>query len=151
MLNLYIKSFYNVKISKTLKITNDLKGLAIFIGAVIGIIAGIMELIVAVIIGIAALNGGAVRFTGNLSIFPDALGFIVAIFLLQVVLSGIAILYGGKLKGGKGDRKHDSIILMVIGIILLIIHAGFYIGPILIILGAIAYYVKEGDISINIG
>ena len=134
-----------------MKITNDLKSLAIFIGAVIGIIAGALELIVAVIIGAASLDGGIVRATGNLSIFPEAFGFIVAIFLLQVVLSAIAILYGEKLKKGNSDRKHNSIVLIIIGIVLLIIHAGFYIGPIFIILGAIAFYVKEGDISINVG
>ena len=134
-----------------MKITNDLKGVAIFVGAVIGIIAGALELIVAVIIGAASLDGGIVRATGNLSIFPEAFGFIVAIFLLQVVLSAIAILYGEKLKKGNSDRKHNSIVLIIIGIVLLIIHAGFYIGPIFIILGAIAFYVKEGDISINVG
>ena len=106
-----------------MKITNDLKSLAIFIGAVIGIIAGALELIVAVIIGAASLNGGIVRATGNLSIFPEAFGFIVAIFLLQVVLSAIAILYGEKLKKGNSDRKHNSIVLIIIGIVLLIIHA----------------------------
>ena len=89
-----------------MKITNDLKSLAIFIGAVIGIIAGVLELIVAIIIGAASLNGGIVRVTGNLSIFPDAFGFIVAIFLLQIILSAISISYGEKLKVGNSDRKH---------------------------------------------
>ena len=134
-----------------MKITNDLKSLAIFIGSVIGIIVGVLELIVAIIIGAASLNGGIVRVTGNLSIFPDAFGFIVAIFLLQIILSAISISYGEKLKVGNSDRKHNSIVLLILGIVLLIIHAGFYIGPLFIILGAIAYYVKEGDISINIG
>ncbi len=133
-----------------MKITNDLKNLAILIGAVIGIIAGVFELIVAIIIGTASFNGGVVKVTGNISLFPAAFGFIIIVILLQVILSGISILYGQKLRSGGNERRHNSIILLIIGIVLLILHAGFLIGPIFIILGAIAYYVKEGDISINI-
>lgn len=133
-----------------MKITDDLKYLAVFIGTIITVLGALLYLAIVMAIGSMGFLSGFGTINGNITSFSSAVFLFLLLVSLQIVLALVSYLYAKKMKTNKEDRMHNSLIIVVLGIILFIIHGGFYIGPVFIILGGIAFYVKEGDIEINI-
>ncbi len=131
-------------------IENRVKYLAVEIGSIVTLIFAIIRIIILAVFGHFALIYGAFNANGNLFAFPGIFGLLIAIDIVILILALLPIHYANKINGNESTHVHNGFIILAIGIILLVLGAGDYIGPIFIILGGFAFYVSHKTISINI-
>lgn len=137
-----------------MKITNNIKYFSVLVGSLFVVIVGIANFINYFIQYHYITN----YFSSSFFINPSQEALVAVerttlllliLLIISVILAIIAVrMAKGTNKSSTKGRKNGMIIL-IIGIILFSMGTGDYIGPTLIILGGLSFFIKDGDINIG--